>query len=174
MMPARTVLTCAPRRLRVVTRYLGTQVKDKLPLKSRSPAALGRALDAVARGAPPWRPSRPAGPAAARASRADGRTVRRVPGRASRRSHACRAPATAPGPGRGPGRAGGPSAAGAGAAIIWRVDAATTTKEAYREAESVFMDADAAWPSLASDRASSHACEFGRSCVVEETCRAEV
>ena len=64
MMPARTVLTCAPRRLRVVTRYLGTQVKDKLPLKSRSPAALGRALDAVARGAPPWRPSRPAGPAA--------------------------------------------------------------------------------------------------------------
>ena len=52
---------------------------------------------------PPRRPSRPGGPYAARAGRADGRAVRRVPGRASRRSHACRAPATAPGPGRGPG-----------------------------------------------------------------------
>jgi len=52
---------------------------------------------------PPRRPSRPGGPCAARAGRADGRAVRRVPGRASRRSHACRAPATAPGPGRGPG-----------------------------------------------------------------------
>ena len=52
---------------------------------------------------PPRRPSHPGGPYAARAGRADGRAVRRVPGRASRRSHACRAPATAPGPGRGPG-----------------------------------------------------------------------